>query len=113
MKKDNQGNIFDILGKVSNNNYYKGKVVDGEWTDPAVSNVKGKFKWYLLVIAVLLVAGTVVNFNYLGGVEGIRTAELLVTKQETLTTYVAGVGSLVVLPALAVICLVLAFKKRK
>ena len=113
MKDDkNTWNMYERVGMHRGSMLYR-NVEDGEWKDSSVTEVKGTFKWYLLVIAALFIVGTVANYNYLGGIEGIMSAEMLGYGKESLASYIAGLGSLIVMPILAVVCLVLAFKKKK
>lgn len=111
-KKGYSGNIWDRVGSMHCNNFYTDKVSDGDWKEDSAREVKGKFKGYLVVLAVFFVVATVVEFNYLGGIEGILTSEMLGYGKESFGSYVAAVGSLVVFPALGGICLYLAFKRK-
>lgn len=71
----------------------------------------GSFKVYLIALGVIMIVGTIWNYNYLGGLEGIMTQKMLLI--EGYTSYFAAVGSLVLMPVLAVIFLWLAFRKPK
>ena len=114
MKDDkNTWNMYERVGMANTNVLYKNKVEDGEWKDSSVTEVKGSFKWYLLILAVIFIVSTVVNYNYLGGIEGILTSEMLGYGKESIESYIAALGSMIVMPVLAVVCLVLAFKKKK
>ena len=58
-------------------------------------------------------ASTVKNYIYLGGIEGILTSEMLGYGKESIESYIAALGSMIVMPMLTVLCLVLAFKKKR
>ena len=88
-------------------------VVDGEWKDPSISEVKWTFKLYLIAIAALFIAGAAIAFNYLGGIEGLLTSKLLVDGTESLPTYIEIIMFLVVSLFMAIFLLYLALKKRK
>lgn len=105
-------NMFERVGMHRGSMLYK-NIEDGEWKDPSVTEVKGTFKWYLLILAVIFAVSTIVNYNYLGGIEGILTSEMLGYGKESIESYIAALGSMIVMPVLAVVCLVLAFKKKK
>lgn len=112
-KDQDTWNMYERVNMATTNVYYRNKTEGGEWKDPSVTEVKGTFKWYLLVIAAGMLVGTVVNFNYLGGIPGIM--ELFATMSEKAwweNDYVGLLG-MVIMPALAGLCLYLAFKKKK
>lgn len=111
-KDQNIWNMFERVGMHRGSMLYR-NVEDGEWKDSSVTEVKGTFKWYLLILAVIFAVSTVVNYNYLGGIEGILTSEMLGYGKESIESYIAALGSMIVMPILAVVCLVLAFKKKK
>lgn len=75
------------------------------------TEVKWGFKIYLIILAAIMVVYTVWNFNYLGGIEGILTSKML--PEEGFRGYFGAVGSLFLMPALAVIFLWLAFRRPK
>lgn len=111
-KKGYSGNMYDRIGSMHCNNFYTGKVEDGDWKESTAREAKGKFKGYLVLLAILFVVGAIINFEYLGGIEGIMTSERLGYGKESLGSYVAAVGSLVVFPILSGVCLYLAFKRK-
>lgn len=109
--KDNR-NMFERVGMHSGSLYYR-NTEGGEWKNPSVTEVKGTFKWYLLVLALIFAVSTVKNYIYLGGIEGILTSEMLGYGKESIESYIATLGSMIVMPMLTVLCLVLAFKKKR
>ena len=88
-------------------------VEEGEWKDPSVTEAKGTFKWYLLVIAAGFLVGTVANFNYLGGIDGIMAMLSQMFEVVWWKTDFVGLLGMIFLPVLAILCLFLAFKKEK
>ena len=105
-------NIFDRIGGQRTSLLYR-NVEDGEWKDPSVTEAKGTFKWYLLVIAAGMLVGTIVNFNYIGGIPGIIELFATMSEKKWWENDYVGLLGLIILPALATICLYLAFKKEK
>ena len=105
-------NIFDRMGGHRTGMLFR-NVEEGEWKDPSVTEAKGTFKWYLLVIAAGFLVGTVANFNYLGGIDGIMAMLSQMFEVVWWKTDFVGLLGMIFLPALAVLCLFLAFKKKK
>ena len=105
-------NIFDRMGGHRTGMLFR-NVEEGEWKDPSVTEAKGTFKWYLLVIAVGMIVGTVVNFNYLGGIPGIMELFATMAEKSWWENDYVGLLGMVIMPALAGLCLYLAFKKKK
>ncbi len=112
MKDNNKkdvGNMFDMMSNMRQTNFYEGKVEDGEWKED--TSAKLKFKIYMVILAAIMIGATFINYNYLGGMEGILNGTML--EEEGIRSYIAGVGSIVVLPLLAIFFLWLGFKKKK
>ena len=105
-------NIFDRMGGHRTGMLFR-NVEEGEWKDPSVTEAKGTFKWYLLVIAAGFLVGTVANFNYLGGIPGIVELFATMSGKKWWENDYVGLLGLIILPALAAMCLYLAFKKEK
>ena len=105
-------NIFDRMGGHRGGMLFR-NVEEGEWKDPSVIEAKGTFKWYLLVIAAGFMVGTVANFNYLGGIDGIMAMLSQMFEVVWWKTDFVGLLGMIFLPALAILCLFLAFKKGK
>ena len=99
-KKEKKFNLFKKKQKY----YYYGQ-------DDEDIEEHGSFKIYLIALAAIMIVGTIVNFNYLGGIEGLMTQKMLLV--EGYRSYFAAVGSLILMPILAVIFLWLAFRKNK
>lgn len=95
------------------NLYNKDTFLKQDFDAPDEDN--GGYKVYTRVfffaLAVLFVGLTVINYNYLGGIEGIIAEEMLTIKK--FEEYWTSLGCLVVFPVMAVVCLVMAFKRKK
>ena len=111
-KDQDARNIFDRMGGHRTTMLYR-NVEGGEWKDTSVTEVKGGFKWYLIVIAVGFMVGTVANFNYLGGIDGIMAMLSQMFEVAWWKMDFVGLLGMIFLPALAILCLFLAFKKEK
>ena len=88
-------------------------VEEGEWKDPSVTEAKGTFKWYLIVIAAGMIVGTRVNFKYIGGIPGIMEIFATMSVRKWYQNDYVGLLGMIIMPALAAICLYLALKKEK
>lgn len=108
MKENNNKKdlLFDKVLKMNGKYYYYDHDKDKEDIEE-----HGVFKIYLIALGVILIVATIINFNYLGGIEGILTAKMLPI--EGTRNYIAAVGSLFLMPILSAIFLWLAFRKNK
>ncbi len=107
--ENNSINRFQKVDDIINARYYSDKVEIDQWEKTTATSAKNKV--LLVAAAIALVIGTVLNYMYLGGIEGIMTGQRLL--EEGMTSYICAVGSLIAMPVLAVFLLWLAFKKKK
>ena len=111
-KDQDTWNMYERVGMHRGGMLYR-NVEGGEWKDSSVTDVKGGFKWYLIVIAAGFIVCTVFNYKYLGGIEGIMAMLSQMLEVAWWKTDFVGLLGMIFLPALAVLCLFLAFKKKK
>ncbi len=101
--------IFDRMANMRYGNFFEGKIEDGDWKED--TSAKIKFKIYMVVLAIIMFVGTVINYNYIGGIEAILAGQ--VTGSKEIVSYLIITGSVFAMPFAGVFFLWLAFKKKK
>lgn len=96
--------------KFSNfDNQNKGNVQEGIKED---ETTKLSTKVILFFVGIGFLVATVLNYKYLGGIQGIISFEMLEAEGDMIN-YVTAVACLVIFPIISVLCLVKVFKRKK
>ncbi len=101
-------NRFEKTENILQARFFSKKFKEEQWE--AATRSTFKFKVLMVLLAMALLAGSIINYIYIGGSEAITTGNL--PGGNDMITYVCTVGSLIAMPLLAIFFLWLGFKKK-